>query len=232
MGEGGQGEATLEVLVVQAPVAQADLLVAGAPVAAPGEVGNNARLGQTVALDASGSSADDQLELVSFAWDTDGDGQPDATGEQAEVTFGDVGAWTVALTVTDDLGLTATAEQVVHVANVFQFNDTAAVALPEATTTEHPFSADEGRGGAVPIQISAVLTYSPPAQGINEDLDLVLIDPDGNEHEASEDDGDGEETITLSQGDLSALGDWTARVTHEQGGLQEIDYGLVIEVFY
>jgi len=54
------------------------------------------------------SSADFDGEIVSFAWDFDGDGATDATGAIAEHTFTAPGTYSISLTVTDDGGNTDT----------------------------------------------------------------------------------------------------------------------------
>jgi hypothetical protein len=72
--------------------------------------------GETIALDASGSSDPDN-NIVSYEWDLDNDGQyDDATGITTEVTFGDDGSFIVGLRVVDEFGEsdTATAEVTVN----------------------------------------------------------------------------------------------------------------------
>lgn len=75
---------------------------------------NAVRPGRDVQFDASGSS-DSDGEVVEYEWDFDGDGEIDATGTPAEWTYTEPGTYTVALTVTDNEGATATAKQVVTV---------------------------------------------------------------------------------------------------------------------
>ncbi len=72
--------------------------------------------GETITLDASGSTdPDDNIAL--YEWDLDDDGEyDDATGTTAAVTFGDNGSFSVGLRVTDEFGEsdTDTAEVVVN----------------------------------------------------------------------------------------------------------------------
>ena len=64
--------------------------------------------GETVTVDASGSTdPDDNIFL--YEWDLDDDGEfDDATGVTTEATFGDNGTFTIDLKVTDELGESAT----------------------------------------------------------------------------------------------------------------------------
>ncbi|MGC9530590.1 MAG: PKD domain-containing protein, partial [Candidatus Bipolaricaulaceae bacterium] len=57
--------------------------------------------GEPVAFDASASS-DPDGKIISYAWDFDGDGEPEGRGQQVEWTFPASGVHWVTLTVTDD----------------------------------------------------------------------------------------------------------------------------------
>ena len=70
--------------------------------------------GQTIDFDASGSN-DSDGSIASYEWDFDGDGTTDATGAQASHAFQSAGSYQVNLTVTDDDGATASAQQAVSV---------------------------------------------------------------------------------------------------------------------
>ncbi len=63
------------------------------------------RAGQPVTFDAS-DSFDFDGTIVSYAWDFNGDGKPDASGENATYTFSAPGKYDVTLTVTDNDGNT------------------------------------------------------------------------------------------------------------------------------
>jgi hypothetical protein len=66
----------------------------------------------TIELSGEGSSDPDGT-IVSYSWDTDGDGVADRSGPRITVSFPEVGDHAVALTVTDSDGLTASASATV-----------------------------------------------------------------------------------------------------------------------
>ena len=66
----------------------------------------------SIELSGEGSSDSDGT-IVSYAWDTDGDGIMDRSGPRITVSFPEVGDHSVSLTVTDDDGLTASASATV-----------------------------------------------------------------------------------------------------------------------
>ena len=68
----------------------------------------------TVTFDGAGST-DPEGEIVAWTWDLDGDGATDAEGPVAQRVYPGPGSWTARLTVTDDDGLTATAEATITV---------------------------------------------------------------------------------------------------------------------
>lgn len=63
--------------------------------------------GATVTLDAS-SSTDDDGDISEYAWDVDGDGTFEKSGESVEMTLSNCGRYQVTLQVTDDGGATDT----------------------------------------------------------------------------------------------------------------------------
>jgi PKD repeat protein len=72
--------------------------------------------GQAVTLDGSGSSDDRQApEQLTYAWDTDGNGSDDASGQVVTHTYTNAGQYTVRLRVTDADGASDTATAVVTV---------------------------------------------------------------------------------------------------------------------
>ena len=78
--------------------------------------------GGSVGLDASGSSSRQQDPTLSFAWDFDGDGQFDdasgATPTFSAAMFDGPADVTVAVQVTDSLGLSSVGTATIHVGNV------------------------------------------------------------------------------------------------------------------
>lgn len=244
---GTTSEATLEVLVVQAPEAKPRVLLDGEAVAAPGEVGNNVFVGQTVTLDGEDSTADPESSITSYAWDLDGDGEPDETGATATTSFDEAGRWTVDLTVTDDLGNTDTVSERVHVSEVVRFeNETVGPAVGSPTTERHNVTIDMGRGGVPPVEMSAVLSYNASDAGgtggvvggqVEPDLDLNVTSPAGTVTQAEEDEGAGNESLTVSGADLAPLGEWSFAVKHDEqqgvtGAGSDVEYTLVVRVIY
>ena len=73
--------------------------------------------GEPVLLDAS-SSSDPDNNIASYAWDTDGDGKPDASGQKVQAQWPTAGIRTVTLTVTDGNGLFSRRQLAVAVAGV------------------------------------------------------------------------------------------------------------------
>ena len=73
-------------------------------------------VGQTATFDANNSAASPGRRLVSYTWDFgDGDTKPNRTSPQTTHDYQTAGAFTVTLTVTDDLGRTAQVQQTVTV---------------------------------------------------------------------------------------------------------------------
>lgn len=70
--------------------------------------------GSQVVFDAS-SSKDPNGFIQTYQWDLNGDGIPDARGQQASYTFSSNGVYTVNLTLTDDDGVTGSTEKEVSV---------------------------------------------------------------------------------------------------------------------
>ena len=99
-----------ELIDVLKPVA-----VNTAPTASFTASPNPATVGQTVQLNAGGSSDRDGT-ISTYAWDLDNDGQfDDASGATATRSFAAAGTYTVGLRVTDNRGATGTATSVVTV---------------------------------------------------------------------------------------------------------------------
>ena len=85
----------------------------------------------TLALDGTGSKA--SAGIATYAWDVGADGTTDATGATPTHTFADPGTYPVALTITDELGNTATTTTVVTVEDA---TDPVADAGPDRTVRE------------------------------------------------------------------------------------------------
>ena len=64
-------------------------------------------VGTPITLDASGS-IDPDGNIVSYRWDTDGDGIYDETGKSVQATYTFTGNYTITLEVTDNDGITST----------------------------------------------------------------------------------------------------------------------------
>jgi uncharacterized delta-60 repeat protein len=73
----------------------------------PTRPGRALRPGQPVTFDAAASNDPDGA-ITTYAWDFDGDGQPDATGARVTTSFASAGSHPALLKVTDDSGLTGT----------------------------------------------------------------------------------------------------------------------------
>lgn len=243
-GSGGQDTGQIDVLVLEAPSAEPRILEGGEPAAEPSTIGNNVFVGERVTLDGSASTADPDHTLTSYTWDVDGDGEPDATGRTAELSFEGPGRWPVELTVSDDLGNENTATRALHVSDRRVVEETIGPSTTEPARQNHSVAVDEGREGATPVQLDVRLTYNassndtgdlPVQPEIDTDLDLNVTDPEGNVHEADDDDGEGEERLTLAGTELANLGEWTVNVRQDNqnaGTASEVDYELVIETVY
>jgi glucose/arabinose dehydrogenase len=87
----------------------------------------------TVAFDGSGSTDPDAGDVLTYAWDLDGDGAyDDATAAQPTYTYTTQGTYTAGLRVTDSQGATATDSVVISVGNTAP---TAVIQTPAAGTT-------------------------------------------------------------------------------------------------
>jgi glucose/arabinose dehydrogenase len=69
----------------------------------------------TVSFSAAASFDPDPGDELTYAWDLDGDGERDATGPTATMTYDTIGAWRVRLTVTDKAGATDWTETTIQV---------------------------------------------------------------------------------------------------------------------
>jgi len=86
-----------------------------APTASGNYLPDPAWQNEQVSFDATASTDAETPGSLTYAWDFDNDGVPDATGETATHTFGTAGTKTVKLTVTDPQGATGTQDIAVTV---------------------------------------------------------------------------------------------------------------------
>ena len=98
-----------------------------------------------VAFDGSASADPNPGDVLTFAWDFDGNGSTDATGQTTSYTYANLGTYQAALTVTDQDGL---ANVTTRTVDVVSGDFTVAIAQPANGRT---FKA----GARVPIQASA-----------------------------------------------------------------------------
>ncbi|HKY65557.1 MAG TPA: PQQ-dependent sugar dehydrogenase [Acidimicrobiales bacterium] len=120
----------------------------------------------TVTLDGRSSSDADAGDVLSYAWDTDGDGElDDATSATTTVTYDTAGARTVRLRVTDAAGATDTASVVVR----------AGTAAPVPTIAQPAAGTTVGVGDSVPFSGSATAGGSGtlPASALSWGVDLL-----------------------------------------------------------
>jgi len=162
-----------------------------APTASLTHSPSNPEAGETVTLDASGSS-DADGSIAEYRWDVDGDGSVDATttGATRDHTYGSTGEKTPSVTVADAEGATAEASTSVQVMS--------ANTAPTASLTHSPSNPETGE------------TVTLDASGSS--------DPDGDVVEYRWDvDGDGTvddiTTISTYSHAYGSGGDYTARVT-------------------
>jgi PKD repeat protein len=112
----------LEIDVAEAPTTPAPAAAGSAirpPVADFAYAPVSPVVGQPVTFDAA-ASVDFDGPIVRFAWDFNADGNPDAEGVTVEWTFSAPGSYDVAVTVTDEAGMSDTAVYAVEVKAVPQ----------------------------------------------------------------------------------------------------------------
>jgi len=242
-GPGGENETTSEVRIVDAPTADPQILLGGNPVSGPDDAANVPFVGQPVILDGTGSTADPSQELTSYTWDTNGDGEPDATSREAEISFDEAGRWQVDLTVRDGLGLSGTATTSVDIAERADFNGTVGPEPENSPTAEHPVAVDPGRGDVEPTRMVVQLTYNASSteggdllEGqVEANLDVNATDPEGNTFTAEDDSGEGNESLVVEGDDLVNLGEWIVGIEQDQSGTgaaSEAEYELRVELYY
>ncbi len=111
-------------------------------------------VGEPVTFDASPSS-DPDGEIVSFAWDFDGDGSTDAAEPIVEYPFPSVGSYSVRLTVTDDSGISDTVLYVIQIDSPSFENGDETILPPIASfafSPEAPFAGE-------PVEFNGMLSF-------------------------------------------------------------------------
>ncbi len=98
----------------------------------------------TVQFSAARSFDPDPGDVLAYAWDFDGDGTTDATGETASHTYTDAGGFTARLFVTDGEGHTASASVRITAGNT----------RPTLTLTEPPDGGFFDWGDVIPFAVS------------------------------------------------------------------------------
>ena len=105
----------------------------------------------TVSLDASGSTDADPGDVLSYAWDADGDGElDDGTERTVTVTYDSPGTRTVRVRVTDTAGATDTATATVRV----------------GTAPPQPAIADPAPGATVPVGATVEFSGGATVPGV------------------------------------------------------------------
>lgn len=120
----------------------------------------------TVTLDGRASSDADAGDVLTYAWDTDGDGElDDATGATTTVTYDTPGSRTVRLRVTDAAGASDTASVVVR----------AGTQAPVASIAEPADGTRVAVGAVVPFSGSATVSGvgTLPASALSWGVDLL-----------------------------------------------------------
>lgn len=133
----------------RSPVAQIDASV------------TNGQAPLVVTLDASDSSHPDGKDFT-YAWDVDGDGEPDSTDTEVAHTFTDNGQHEVRLTVTDADGKQGVATTIITVGNT----------APEVTLELPADGQFFDFGDQVPFRV----TVTDPEDGERVDCDRVVVE--------------------------------------------------------
>lgn len=117
-------------------------------------------IGTSVTFDASGSEAADDQEIASYEWDFDGDGAFDVSTDSPTIdhSFNQTGTFRVALRITDDRGVSATATRTVEVVEVSS-RATRTISTPEAAI-----------GFTFRVTVEIELGTSVNGLGMDEDL--------------------------------------------------------------
>jgi len=208
--------------------------------------------GQTVQLDASGSS-DPDGSIVTYRWDTDGDASVERTTSGALVStqYGQSGTYAVSVTVEDDEGATATTVHELAVrspaasceADPTTVGPTEAVTL-EASGSPSPDTVDFDVDGDGAFDVTGQSsrthttsydqagTYEPRVrvhvggQSATATCDALSVDAGGDGAATTAADDDGAAAITLNQATTTTADHDTTRTATTARGEDEGEAGL------
>jgi len=208
--------------------------------------------GQTVQLDASGSS-DPDGSIVTYRWDTDGDGSVEQTTSGALVStqYGQSGTYPVSVTIEDDEGATATTvhELTVRSPTASCEADPTTVGPTEAVTLEvsgspSPDTVDFDVDGDGAFDVTGQSsrthttsydqagTYEPRVrvhvggQSATATCDALSVDAGGNGAATAAADDDGAAASTLNQATTTTADQDTTRTATTARGEDEGEAGL------
>jgi len=170
--------------------------------------------GETVQFDGT-LSVDFDGEIVSYAWDFDGDGTTDATGPIATYVFREPGTFTVSLTVTDDSGNTDTISVSIEIGGELEgdVDDEPAAGLPVAGFRQSPTEPIAGE----PALFNGTSSLDPGGQIVGFAWDF-------------DNDGQADSTAPLAEHTFAEAGPYTISltVTDDDGNVDSITATITV----